>query len=726
MAKTELYAPVPSVYIKGFAHSEIQGHPATVKNDPFLKGHVRLFSCVGIETPPSNNGFQPESSLVKISSHHGRAYEFRKGEDTTIIWADEYGNIFTKLNTKGNNCTYPQVFASGIAPSGFMLYGMQDSDAIVRCLKASELLRSHNVDTEAILRVIEPAELPWEGENLPVSEFKRKLVQQIWDEDAFEGDFDITGFKKITRKQLPKLSTALNNMIFLITVRGLQVSERLADFEQTDSEEERLQILSNAFRFVNIDEEIKAKKDQNHRAEYFSINKQEDIERYFIEYLPRRFARNLATMHKLGLIHFYPHSANVSTVGSFYDLDSVRGESLGLGDKPISHQDIMKEIQRFLDGNNSFSSPSQIAALFIKDNPNRFRDNFIRRYAEEMSWVGDVRRFTDLYTLHHNFRQASQDELRQYYLDQIAKDMCLQLDIDSQEIMAFFVNELPSLEELNEKVEWDEVGGLFIETVKEVISLKIMQQYIESNPQATMEDKRNVEFFGRVFAIVSSLKLLGVIQQGAEENKQDMVETILQITSYRTINEFKFRLYQKLVKLWGWEEDIAQNADLINFLFKEFELLPEYLGYYLTRLKDQIGWEFIMDETNEEINSKFYQEDQQQAGEIIQQALADASDGEDKKAVIEKALMDANFTWDHVSRHTWRTISYIEERFLQKHSTEYEQLKEKYGQERARIMADWMQKNYWNKFVNYIPEDMTQEIEKVSGEMIEKLKQEYS
>lgn len=726
MAKSELYKPVPSVYINGFTHAEIQGHPAEIKNDPFLKGHVRLFSCVGIETPPSSNGFQPESNLVKISAHHGRSYEFRKGEDTTIIWADEYGNIYTKLNTKGNNCTHPQVFASGIAPSGFMLYGMQDSDAIVRCLKASELLRSHNVDTEAFLRVIEPAELPWEGENLPISEFKRKLVQQIWDEDSIDEETDITGFRMLTRKQLPKLSAALNNMIFLITVRGLQVSERLADFEKAESEEERLQMLSNAFLFVNIDEEIKARKDKDYKAEHFSIEAQEDIEKYFVEYLPRRFASNLATMHKLGLIHFYPHSANVSTVGSFYDLDSVRGKPLGLGDKPITHQDIMQELQSFLDGNNNFSNPSQIAALFIKDDSNRFRDNFIKHYAEEMGWVGDVRRFTDLYTLHHNFRQADQDELRQYYLDQIAKNSGLQLDIDFQEIMAFFVNELPSLEEINKAADWDEVGSLFIETLKEVISLKIMQEYIEANPQATMDDKRSVEFFGNMFAIVSSLKLMREIQQGAKENKMDMVEAILQITSYKTINEFKFRLDQKLIKLWGWEEDIAHNADLIDFLFKEFELVPDYLEYYLSRLKDQLGWEFVMDETNEEINSQFYQADQQKAREIIEHALANASAGESKKAIIEKALEDEQFTWDHVSRHTWWTITYIEERFLQKHSQEYEELKEKYGLERARIMADWMQKMHCNKFVNYLPEGMNQEIEKVSSESLEKLKQHYS
>lgn len=350
----EVYKPVWSIDIPGKDLENVQGEPVTPATAPFVNGHIEAFSlaCLGEYI---NHNVYPDATvrlrkLVQISPYHGRSFELRFRFDTdkrkrrrklsgfaekisSPLWTDEYGNFFAALSTKGNLVSDPTVVRSDIEPSGFAVNGMQDTAALVRVLKVSRLLREQQIDTECFVRVIEPQELPVSGEMVPLDQFKANLVQQIWDKD---GKKDVNIGSPTTRADIPKYSEHLDNSTFVITVRGMQVTERLQDLDKPENKEEFVEMMKRIFKYVNLAEGIKSRKNG---TDWNNLNAEsdEDLKRYFQDYLPRKIASNYAKLHNLGLLHVYPHQGNVSAVGSIYDLDSVKGEILELNDEKVSY-----------------------------------------------------------------------------------------------------------------------------------------------------------------------------------------------------------------------------------------------------------------------------------------------------------------------------------------------------------------------------------------------------
>lgn len=732
MTKSEIYQPVSSVQIESFTLEDIQGTKASVRQSPFKEGHIPVLSCVSVE-PDDNDYSISQSYLNTISRYHGRSYEFKLGETNTIVWSDEYGNIYTKLNTKGNNCTISGAYPSESAPSGFILYGLQESNEMVRVLKASEVLRSHHVDTEAILKVIEPAELPFKGQKIPLPEFKRKLVQKAWEEDASQGArCEKTGWTKVSRSQLPQLSIALDKMTMFITIRGVQVSERLADLTQASNEEELLQIIGNAFLFVNIEEQIKAKRDKDYIPESFSIDRPEDIDKYFTEYFAKRVAHNFAKMHKLGLIHFYPHTGNISMVGSIYDLDSVRGKPLGLGDKPVTDQDIVNDVLSFINGNNAFPAPNQIIARLITDHPERFKTNFLRHYIQEMEWKGDIVRFSDIYTLFGGFKEENKAELLDYYLDEVTQSIDLRWNIDTTEVMAFMIKELPALEKVGEKMSKDEIRSLFISSVEEIMCWEIMYHYENTHPQATSEERGKVELYAQILASKQVQRIFNVIETSLQEDPQANAEIIAKNTTYKTLDTCKCFFYERFVEELGWEEDIVHHAEEIDDLFEGFiswsSNVP--LDYYVSKLSEQFGWTLVINESLEDMIEMFHEFDQDMAKECIEKALANTSAGKDRASIIEEALKTNEFGEDFTSSHEERYMHFIIDDIIITFLELYEaQFIEKYGEtegrKNVRIIASWFGRPYEDKFRNDLPKEKNQEIENAAKVRIEQLKQQY-
>jgi len=182
MKKAECYLPLDTLKVAGVTHDQLQGQFTSTQGNPFPYGHIDLFSCVAVNHRPRIKAADSSGHLIQISEIHGRAYEL----DYPVIWTDEYGNLFTRLNTKGNNLTFPRVFLSESNPSGFMWYGLQDSNCLLRVLRASEILRRNHIDTEVIIKVIQPTDLPFKKELLDQESFKSRLINQVWKEDAPE------------------------------------------------------------------------------------------------------------------------------------------------------------------------------------------------------------------------------------------------------------------------------------------------------------------------------------------------------------------------------------------------------------------------------------------------------------------------------------------------------------------------------------------------------------
>lgn len=330
MARLELYKPVHSMQVTGFTHEEVQGMPVSAKATPFKEGHIPQFSVVSVNG--NGNGADESSQLRLISKIHGRSYEYVTGKENALFWTDEYGNIFGALNTKGNNCNEPALQRDDVTPSGYRIYGMQDSDSMVRVLRASDMLRANHIDTEAIVKVIEPAEVPINGEVVPLDELKRRFALGAWN----------NGFGA---QEVTTIAQVLSNMTCFITIRGVQVNERMADLREAGNYAAFVPLIKNAFRYVNLAEEAKAAQNAGYTADHFSIEDPNDIKRYFTDYLPGRIAENYAQLHKLGLIHIFPHSGNISITGGIQLKSSTQSER----EEDIPMDIVMDVVGNFLE-----------------------------------------------------------------------------------------------------------------------------------------------------------------------------------------------------------------------------------------------------------------------------------------------------------------------------------------------------------------------------------------
>lgn len=391
MKSSEVYKPVPHELTPGITYSIDQDVVANPPSSPFKEGHLDCFSVVGRENlrPGKLSRNQEEMKLIKISPEHGRSYEINFGKTGGIFWKDEYDNLFYGVTTKGNNFTDPYVRRS---TSGYEVYGLQDSNTIARVLRVSQILRSRQIDTEFILRIVEPTKVPFNGRSAKLTTLKRKLIQQAAD------------------RGLPQERTRqyIENTTFLIITRAMQVPERLRDLAEAPDKETLLEMTRRVFVFVNFSEEKKAEKDPSYQPYHFDTESEEDLYKYFLEYLPGEIGTNYGRLHQLELVHEYANSGNISAAGGIHDLDSVWGETLGLGDQPVSAQRLDDE---FAAVNYTYTVGEAVKNIFETLNFDQreasliFQRNLYSRYITERGsrefLLGNIHKLCEL---HNYFR----------------------------------------------------------------------------------------------------------------------------------------------------------------------------------------------------------------------------------------------------------------------------------------------------------------------------------
>lgn len=719
----ETYKPISSVQIDGFAHSQIQGTPVD-SSGPF-KNDIPQFSCVGVDEVDVSG-----SNLRKISPIHGRSYEFRVGEETTLFWSDEYGNIFTKITTKGNNLTYPNVFRNENSPSGFLLYGMQESDSIVRVLKASDLLRAAGVETETIIRLIEPGEIPVAEEKVSLVEFKSRLIRKVWDDNASEGDIDsISGDLRVTRDEIPALSIALSEMTLLITIRGLQTSERLADLRFAKGNDIGV-MLNNAFKYVNLNEKLHAVKDFSYTPQFFSTDSEEDVCRYLTEYLPRRMAINLAKMHSLGLVHVFPHSGNISTIGSFYDLDSVKGEPLGMEDSPITDQDKFNDIHHALFSEPGFPPTSEIIGRLIGYRVNLFNQNFIQQYIKETgNQDNSVRLLSSMFELESGIFALAQGVAEMEYLpaSEYLFDMTKKTVEDYLDLVGKVGLWMP--EDSIKKT----IMTLFRVTIEDFVSLEAENKLFEQLEEITTNRGPALHAFARTFARRETKKMIPYIVKSLGISEEEATANINIDDPTKAFDEMKVNLYSKLIKDLGWEDNITAHIEDVDYLFGGFGLTSESMryqfDYYRAKLVEQLGWDFTMSQSRRDMIRKFHINDQNLAMAHMDNAVRD-NDGEDPIELIDNALTTANgdginFEFDAFARYTDFVYYFLRKEFDGNHFEQSLELYEKYGIIASRTIYIWLEKKYSHIYVDDITWEETQKLQKNAARRIKRLKNNY-
>lgn len=439
-----LYRPVSSSNVPGFVIDKIGDDIVSPPTAPFRDGFIPDFSRV--VTSYRRSGLTPE--LVQVSPTHKRAFEMRYSPAGYIFWADESGNMFGTLQIKGGNLTNPDVRVEKRAPSGYIIWGIQDSDSILRTVRASRIMREHKIPTEAIVRLIEPTQLQYRDEVVTTDEFKKRLVQKVWDGNHRKSTRNEDGWHAVTRAEVPKLSAELKGMTFYLSTLGRQVSERFLDLKFASSPEALQQVMSRVLTFWNARNKWSEKKQIESPMEVLDGNKPEDILKFFTTYLPAEVAKNYAALHNLGLVHTYPHLGNVSLVGSIYDVDSVYGEPLGIGDEAVTEDQIMDDVQCIIAGTEGFQHADGIINLLkhLEDKevfPRRsevakaFSQTFAIEYIKGRGWTNDVLsnignisrvlRLSDIYffsekdestraKIKEEFGQENYDLLTKYYL----------------------------------------------------------------------------------------------------------------------------------------------------------------------------------------------------------------------------------------------------------------------------------------------------------------------
>jgi len=406
--------PLRSELVDSYWHSCVADEPVDTVGLPLEDSFFTNSVPVAVEHEPGAS----DARLKSPGRHHGRSYEVVA--DTPALWQDRYGNQFSTLISKGNNFSRPDVIKSLTAPSGYIPYGLQEGDAILRVLRASRLMREARVDTEWIVRVTEPKVLYFEGEPLDPAEYKKELYFKLIGRKSINGDGTLDAEpNRYSDKELGTISKELNRMDFFITLRGLSINERILDV-LTGWTALNLVVIEKVFDTYNRLAEARAEdiealglpkklwlgtKPLSEFAdleEVFDPNevmiRNSNIDSYFTFVLPSLVGMNMARMHNKDLVHRFPTLTNLTSLGGIVDLDSVRGTPLDLGDDPITNIDMAEDIDYMFEEDQDkellvlFTAVLNHVYAFTKADKNQnkcahsFKNYLLKSYLQFREW----------------------------------------------------------------------------------------------------------------------------------------------------------------------------------------------------------------------------------------------------------------------------------------------------------------------------------------------------
>jgi hypothetical protein len=384
----------PTAQIAGWEHTRVQDEVIDKHGLPFS---TELFAdsipavVSQVIADKIGNAIVP---LDQISASHARSYEVGSADQVTAVWADRHGNRYTSLSLKGNNFADPGITRSATAPSGFLPYGLQEDDALLRVVTSSRLLRENGIPTEWLVSVVEPSVLPYGTELLSQHEYKKKLLASTL------GAWTVT--------EVAEIAEAIAPMTFFVTARCMEINDRPVDFIQDKTDEDtrrRLQKIFTVYKTLH-------QQDSDYRD--LHAESDEDCLYYFSQLLPRMQGTNLARLHNMKLVHKFPVPGNTTALGGIIDLDSIHGEPLGIGDAPITFDDIRRDLKQVFDASyNSYSdvlghvdSTTTILNHHEYEVLQQMRQNFLDAYFAASSEVYDPKdafiMFTDTFKVEKN------------------------------------------------------------------------------------------------------------------------------------------------------------------------------------------------------------------------------------------------------------------------------------------------------------------------------------
>lgn len=315
----------------------------------------------------------------------GRSIEDRL-VDKKIIYGDEYGILYGSRNIKGNvvqGDIYQRsaVFEDENTPYGLQVRGLKDKVGIDRIVKASEYLRKQGLPTERPAKIYKLTQIPYQGKMINIEDWKEEYLKR---ELQRANKFGIgSDFKTLRNKE-----SYLRSTDFFVIDRDLQVPERLDDIIQPETQEEFQKMIQPIFKWLNQAVQVKhgGLISGTPQPAEFNPENEDDIKRFFGEWLPTQIGTYLGRVHKNNLALGYPHNQNWSAVGTAYDLDSVQGQPFD-GKIPTQEQ-FSKDVYKTIEAVKSLFESSPLSRQSYIQNTysellSKSVDSFIVAYLQE-------------------------------------------------------------------------------------------------------------------------------------------------------------------------------------------------------------------------------------------------------------------------------------------------------------------------------------------------------
>lgn len=290
-------------------------------------------------------------TLYRISKAHGRSFDISDFDYESVdaqqpldfVFSDEFWNDFWEMSLKGGDATQVGAICSKVEPGGFRYQGLLTHRSLIRCLRASKLLRQSHVSTEIVMKVMEPLGLPLAGEVIDIPSFKQFLIDQAMSTAVPEVINADDELRPVAKSDIPALIKDLDETTFFLVLRGMITNIRMKDFSLAHTKDEFLALFRHVATIVNFTQQRLSQRYPRFSPEFFNPDDEDDVVTYFTTYIPQVFGCYLAVLSDLGLLHQYLNPSNMIADGGIADLDSMKGPALGLGDQPNTNVDILLE-----------------------------------------------------------------------------------------------------------------------------------------------------------------------------------------------------------------------------------------------------------------------------------------------------------------------------------------------------------------------------------------------
>jgi hypothetical protein len=489
--------------------------------------------------------------------------------------------------------------------------------------------------------------------------------------------------------------------------------------------------MSRIFSYINMAEKQKAKKHPAYTPKKFDPSKDEDIEQYLTQYLPARIAKNFGKLHNLDLIHVFPHSGNISAAGGMYDLDSMRGEPLGLGDNPVTEEDKKNDALCLLSASRVLSQLKDKGLISTQvDLFESFGTNFDAEYSKQR--------------IKHTLTKKTVIWDYIEYYDYFDENDRKQVTKDIAHL-------------LSEGTGWE------FENENEI--LRITEKFLEknfdealTNLQIVFDQNPHDKDFYSIFRkhgqlhneneanIKRSETLENIILEDIEQNKTNELtelrlnygekiataimfieqktkyHAVQEQTSNNHINNRSFRFIAgNIIEKLGWEKDIAPHTPEIMNIFGGFTDKEdrEYFDHYFEILSRQVGLTIKYSEPVNELLEKFHEYDKASIKETITQELQQnphANIEEIIKNLQEETTENALFDF---------LIARIEDVMRENYHEQITELYKKYPDDQVGMIGGWYLLNAINQTLDTISEENMAKLGKKRDQMLKETGEQF-